>query len=169
MVVLEHVGEDRVDSTLALKIRPIWQKTKPPLVPPAIMMDALSLDLLNTYFLEEFRVAGLVAEGEEERWLETVIDTFFVARVPGSLPRYQLIFTVTLNDVSEEGRFWSEKMEYVWTPLAGALAVNDEVGDAITFQLLTRVARGLTVLLDLPPVGPADTPASTESRPAAVR
>ena len=30
MIVLEHVGEDRVDGTLSLKIRPIWQKRSPP-------------------------------------------------------------------------------------------------------------------------------------------
>lgn|GEM_PF-4508708 len=115
--------------------------------------------LLNTYFLEEFKAAGIAAEGEEVRWLETVIERYFV----GS--NHQLIFTVTLRDMSDRGWVWSEKMEYVWRPLKGAIAINDEVGTAITLQLLTRVAFGLTVLLDLPPA--ADTPTRTQLVPAA--
>jgi hypothetical protein len=118
MIVLEHVGEDRVDGTLSLKIRPIWQKRSP----PGREVDPLSLNLLNTYFLEEFKAAGIAAEGEEVRWLETVIERYFV----GS--NHQLIFTVTLRDMSDRGWVWSEKMEYVWRPLKGAIAINDEAG-----------------------------------------
>ena len=160
MVVLEHVGEDLADSTFSLKIRPIWQKPPPS---ASIMMDGLSLDLLNTYLLEEFRAAGIAAEGEEDRWLEVVIDAYYV----GS--QHQLILTATLREVSDRGWVWSEEMEYVWTPPRGALPINDKVGDAITFQLLTRVGRGLTVLLDLPVAGLADSPARPAFDPAAAR
>jgi len=93
MVVLEHVGEDLADSTFSLKIRPIWQKPPPS---ASITMDGLSLDLLNTYLLEEFRAAGIAAEGEENRWLEVVIDAYYVG-----FSQHQLIFTATLREVSD--------------------------------------------------------------------
>ena len=93
-----------------------------------------------------------------------MIDAYYVG-----FSQHQLILTATLREVSDRGWVWSEEMEYVWTPPRGALPINDKVGDAITFQLLTRVGRGLTGLLDLPAAGLADSPARPAFDPAAAR
>lgn len=168
MVVLEHVGEDLADSTLTLKIAPIWQKPVPPGERPAARkLDALSLNLLNTYFLEKFRAAGMAAEGDEDRWLEVVIERYYIApRPPPWPPRHQFIFTVTLRNPMDQGWVWEERVEYV-LPLKSPL-INDETGDSVTFGLLGCVARGLTVLLGQDP-GIAGDGDSTAVRPAGAR
>ena len=154
MVVLERVGDDVPDSTLALKISPIWQKPRPP-GSGNVPVDGLSLELLNTYLLEKLKIAGMAAEGDEGRRLEIVIEWYFIART--FPPRHKLIVTVRLWSPVDSSWVWSETMEHVWKPLEHP-AINDETGDSITYQLLAWVGRGLAVLVGQGQVAGGDGP-----------
>jgi len=146
MIVLEHLGEDVADSTLALKIIPIRQKSARR---PCRRVDVLSMDLFNTYYLEAFRAAGVAAQGHEDRRVEVVIEEYCIGRPPPPLARplrHQLVMTVSLSDPVDRGWVWVETVVHAWLEW-DAPAITDETGDAVTVKLLQCVARGLAVLV----------------------